>query len=272
MRTAQQIKNICDGCQRAIIRGKSNKEYISVSTPYGYKIDRKARKLVIDKKVAFIVYLIFDLYDKGLGLTTIAKYLNERMIATPTLYKKTGEYILSQPGYILWKKSTIREMIQNQVYNGKYRYSDEYTHQKIINDSLWERVCIRREEKRNRGGIDHYDHNGNEFCNLIYCSCCNKPFTLEKSKCREGIISYLRCSSYDRRGSEKYHCDNKLAIRYSELRDIVNMFIKLNYFGHRKIPVDCSTGILLYLIYRQGSAIICFLLLQPVVLCTKAGN
>lgn len=235
MRTAQMRKNISNGCQRVIKNGKEKKQYIGVRAPYGYQLDKNTKKLVIDKKTAFIVYLIFDLYDKGLGLTTIAQYLNERMIAPPTIYKRTGEYILPKLSYLKWEKGAVRQILQNKVYNGRYKYSVEDTHYKIINDQMWNRVSLRKKEKRNRGGVDHYDHNGNEFCNLVYCACCNKPFTIEKSKCKEGITSYLRCSSYDKRGNTKYHCDNKLAIKYSELRDIVGMFVKKEIFDNISI-------------------------------------
>jgi len=228
-------KNISNGCQRVLKNGKEKKQYIGVRAPYGYQLDKNTKKLVIDKKTAFIVYLIFDLYDKGLGLTTIAQYLNERMIAPPTIYKRTGEYILPKLSYLKWEKGAVRQILQNKVYNGRYKYTDEDTHCKIINDRMWNRISLKKEEKSNRGGLDRYDNNGNEFCNIVYCACCNKPFTIEKSRCKEGITSYLRCSSYDKRGNAKCTCDNKLAIRYSELRDIVGMFIKKEIFNNISI-------------------------------------
>lgn len=116
----------------------------------------------------------------------------------------------------------------NRVYTGSYRYTTEKTHDSIINNELWDSVQTKIKNKITDSTHDFYDKNGNEFSGKVFCSLCGKSFTIETSRCKDGKIKYLRCSCYDRRGNHKYNCDNKLAIRYDELRDIVDYVIEEN--------------------------------------------
>lgn len=233
MRTAQEKVNIAKGCQRALLERKQNNLYIGSYVPYGYKRDKKINKLVIDKKTAPIVYTIFDLYDKGYGFTTIASYLNDRGIVPPAVYRKEGEYIsIPYQTSSIWKRGSVRKIVLNKIYNGYYHYSDKKTHEEIINDDLWYRVHYSMNSKKNNGGHDFYEYNGNDLSNKIYCSYCGKNFTVETSVCKDGITKYLRCSSYDRRKEHKYHCENKLAIKYEEIKDIISLYIQNNIFSN----------------------------------------
>ena len=228
MKNQQLNQLISKKCREKIDDNKSKKLYIGVFAPYGYTLDRKKKQLFIDKKCSHVVFTIFDLYDKGYGFTTIADYLNNRGIITPTDYRKNLEYINYKDNQSLlkWEKSSIRKIINNSVYLGSYLYTNEKTHEAIISNDLWNSVHARLNEKCTHSGHDFYDKNGNEFCGKIICSVCNRPFTIEESRCKEGSVKYLRCSSYDRRGKNKCSCENKLAIRYDELRDIIEYSIE----------------------------------------------
>ena len=237
MRTAQTKELISSKCRESLIKRKSDKVYIGSFNPYGYIKNTKTKQLILDKNTASIVYQIFDLYDKGYGYTTIAEYLNERGIVCPSIYRKTNIYISSKKtgtNYI-WTKSSVRKIIINKVYNGYYLYSNEKTHQEIINDSLWNRVQERLLQKKNCSGNDFYDLNGNKFNNKVYCKNCSHVFTIETSRCKSGITKYLRCSCYDKRGKQKYVCSNKLAIKYNDLKDIIAMFIEKEVFNRINI-------------------------------------
>ena len=237
MKNQQLRQLISKRCREEINKKKNKMQYIGVVAPYGYSINLEEHKLYIDKNCSHVVFTIFDLYDKGYGFTTIADYLNERGIVTPTDYRKTGEYISSKKNNssLKWEKSSIRKIITNKVYQGSYLYTAENTHEAIIDNNLWNSVQSRLEGKSTHSGHDFYDKNGNEFCGKVFCSVCNKPFTIENSRCKNGIVQYLRCSSYDCRGKHKCKCDNKLAIRYDELRDIVDFFIDKHLFNNVNI-------------------------------------
>lgn len=72
MRSQQINKLISLKCNDVINKKKNNLDYIVRTIPYGYALDKKTRKLIIDKNSSHVVYTIFDLYDKGYGFTTIA--------------------------------------------------------------------------------------------------------------------------------------------------------------------------------------------------------
>ena len=240
MKSVQTRELIKIKCNEVINRKKDNLEYIGTNAPYGYILDKSSNQLKIDKKCSHVIYTIFDLYDKGYGFTTIADYLNERGIVAPTTYKKTGEYIKyyddNMP--LLWKKSSVRKIINNKVYNGSYLYTDKITHEAIICDEMWASVQRRNTIVKSNSAHDFFDKNGNEFCGKVFCSICGLPLTLETSRCKDGYVNYLRCSSYDRRGKHKLSCENRLAIRYDDLKDVVSFFIEQNIFD--KINIEHS--------------------------------
>lgn len=234
MRTAEQKKNISDKCKESIQIKKSKKFYIGSMAPYGYILDKNNKKLLIDKNVSHIVYLIFDLYEKGYGLTYIATYLNDIGILIPSQYRKQKKYIsrIINGSSYKWEKSSIRKILNNRVYNGYYNYSSEKTHSEIINDELWNKVSDRIKNQKNIVGNDFFDVNGNEFSNKVICSICGHNFTLENSRCKNGIVRYLRCSCYDKRGNKKIECSNKNAIRYDDLKDIVSFYLDNEIFSN----------------------------------------
>lgn len=238
MRSRELVNSITSKCLETRKKKMDNLLYIGVKAPYGYVFNKEEKKLEIDKNCAFIVYLIFNLYDKGIGFTSIADYLNNRDIVCPETYNKTNLYInnIEKDG-LKWSRSSIRKIINNKVYNGYYKYSDIKTHEEIIHDELWNRTLSRINNIKTRTGNDFFEINGNEFCGKVCCELCGQAFTMETSKCKEGIVKYLRCSCYDRRREHKYSCDNKLAIRYTELRDIVNMFIEKEIFNNNSLDL-----------------------------------
>lgn len=205
---------------------KERLEYIGRTIPYGYLKVNKG--LIPDKNTSHIVYLIFDLYDKGCSYTQIADYLNERGVVSPSYYKISNNYIgdTRNDENAKWQRGAVRKILINKVYNGYYKYSSKKTHKELINDDLFNRVQSRIQDRKNSSGVDFYYHNGNIFANKAYCSKCGRVMTLSPSRTKDGIVNYLRCSSCDTRGNKKVECSNKLAIRYDELKEIVSMFIE----------------------------------------------
>ncbi|MEX5711005.1 recombinase family protein [Parafrankia sp. FMc6] len=59
--------------------------------PFGYQVDKIAKKLIIDAAEATTVRLIFDLYVRDrLGTKAIASVLNNRGLRTKTLRRRGG--------------------------------------------------------------------------------------------------------------------------------------------------------------------------------------
>lgn len=226
MKTAETRILISKMRNKDIEMKKEKLEYIGRSVPYGYINVNK--QLVPDKNTSHIVYLIYDLYDKGCSYTQIANYLNDRGIVSPSYYLTYGKYIglIENDSNKKWKRGTVSKILSNKVYNGSYKYTDKPTHPKIINDDLFNRVQLRIKQKKNSSGNDFYYHNGNIFSNKVYCGVCGRVYTMTISYNKSGIVNYLRCSSCDTRGKNKTNCSNRIAIKYEELKGIVSMFFE----------------------------------------------
>lgn len=77
--------------------------------PFGYVIDSRTKKLVPHPDQAPVVKLVFDMYvNKGIGMVSIARYLNEHGIKT------------NFDG--LWSQVTVRLLLRNEVYLGRIAY------------------------------------------------------------------------------------------------------------------------------------------------------
>jgi site-specific DNA recombinase len=81
------------------------------SVAFGYKLDRRTGKLVIDQKAADVVRLIFKLRRQdGLTYSELAAELNRRNIKAP--------------GGGLWKPGTVHYTYNNKTYLGALKYGE----------------------------------------------------------------------------------------------------------------------------------------------------
>jgi DNA invertase Pin-like site-specific DNA recombinase len=159
--------------------------FVANKPPYGYKKvaykegNRKCYTLDIIPEEAEGVRIMFEMYAKGYGATTIADRLMELGIRP----RKNG----------VWRENTIRGILDNEHYLGKIRwnhkkgittvkdgeiikrqrYTDDYLlfpgkHPAIISQELWDAVQkIRGNLPRNRKAANFT----NPFSGLLYCSC-----------------------------------------------------------------------------------------------------
>jgi DNA invertase Pin-like site-specific DNA recombinase/predicted nucleic acid-binding Zn-ribbon protein len=107
-------------------------EAYSLNAPYGYRKENK--KFVIDNEQitdiegfrtpAEVVQRIFEMYNKGKTLATIARLLNEYHIQTnchKILKKDTLEYpsgITVSKDALIWRKGTVTAILANTAYAG----------------------------------------------------------------------------------------------------------------------------------------------------------
>ncbi|MBQ7096787.1 MAG: recombinase family protein [Clostridia bacterium] len=109
----REYKVITRRIQRGRVQSAKEGKFLSSIPPYGYdkvKIkDAKGYTLAPNKDEAPIVKLIFEMYNKGQGMTAIANELDRMGIAP-----RYREH---------WSKSTINDMLKNPVYIGKLRWS-----------------------------------------------------------------------------------------------------------------------------------------------------
>ena len=97
-------------------------EYSAGETIYGYRKKQNDRhQLEIDPVAAAVVREIYDMKMTGMGLTEIARTLNNRGIKSPSAYKhEKGVATCRNKGFenMLWTAATIRQILTNEKYTG----------------------------------------------------------------------------------------------------------------------------------------------------------
>lgn len=97
-------------------------KYTAGQTLYGYRKKKKDRhKLEKDPEAATIVREIFDMRLAGMGLTEIARNLNDRDIKCQTVYKhEKGEPTNHGSGFetMCWTAGSVYQLLGNEIYTG----------------------------------------------------------------------------------------------------------------------------------------------------------
>ena len=228
---------ICSAKHTRILNG----ENISGQLRYGYVKDPSDKhKIIVDPEAAEVVKLIFELTAQGKRKTEVANYLNAQGIDTPSAYKKrkgSRNVFHAVEVKSLWSTSSIRDILNDEVYLGKliwnktkkrigsnntssYVPKDEWMviencHEPIITQELFDmahansKKCVRL--KRGK-------RNYNPF---YYCGVCGRA--LVPSKRVKGDI--LLC--YSSRIEENSPCKNN-RVEVAKVEDaimkIVNMY------------------------------------------------
>ena len=233
------LEDVSNNIRSAFNSKMKQGEFISPFASFGYEISSEDNnKLVIDPIASEVVKEIFDLYLKGLGFTGIAKYLNNKNVPSPSLYKyQKGiklNVISNRPrDQIKWSTNAIKTILTNELYlghliqgkrttvsykNHKITKKDtskwikrENTHEAIINEETFSKVRIAMKERTKPMKTSGIVHN---FSGKVFCLECKRYMRKKNSKKHE----YLVCSN-NRDGYDD--CENKSSIRYDILENIV---------------------------------------------------
>jgi DNA invertase Pin-like site-specific DNA recombinase/predicted nucleic acid-binding Zn-ribbon protein len=135
-------------------------EAYALNAPFGYRKENK--KFVIDndpitnidgfRTSAEVVRRIFEMYNEGKTLATIARLLNEYGIQTnyhKLLKKDTVEYpsgITVNKDALIWRKGTITSILGNTVYAG-YKVVGSNTKANQIDNNTGKPAIIRKENR-----------------------------------------------------------------------------------------------------------------------------
>ena len=250
------LEDVSNNIRSAFASKMKQGEFISPFAPYGYQISRENNnQLIIDNNVSFVVKKIFDLYIKGLGYTSIANYLNEKHISSPSFYKfqkgiKLNVVSNRQRDEIKWNANAIKTILQNEVYlghlvqgkrttvsykNHKIRKKKkeewikrENTHDAIIDKDIFyqvQKLMKERNKPVKSNGSIHL------FSKKVICSECH-CYMRKKNSLRH---EYLVCSS-----CYNGNCNNKKAVRYDILESIIlsEINLKIKEFYDKDILKD----------------------------------
>ena len=202
------LEDMSDNIRSVLTNRRVNGLHIGAFALYGYP-DRKGH-LLIDEEAAAVVREVFNLFAQGYGKTSIARILNTRGIPNPTEYKRQHGLRYKQAvskNSTLWKYFAIADMLENEIYignmvQGKYgsvsyktkqckpRPKDQWyvvrgTHEPIIDQELWDKVCRRRAERSR----PFSDGKIGIFARKARCAYCG--YTLRSSKTQDR--HYLQC-------------------------------------------------------------------------------
>ncbi|XMB72167.1 recombinase family protein [Mycoplasmatota bacterium WC30] len=195
-----------------------NGEFTGSNAPYGYTKDSKNRNhLVIDPRQAYIVRIIYELYNEGKTIYKIIKYLKSKEILTPRAEtnKATNKYDLyfTKIYPYDWNYKTIQSILSNEEYTGKLvcnkhatlSYKNKKlilnpkrdwivinnTHEAIITQEIFNKAKqVMRSRYRKKA-----TKNKHLFMGMIRCDKCGRTLTYSIDKRRNDRGMYV-CSTY----------------------------------------------------------------------------
>lgn len=233
------LEDISANIRSALNSKMKNGEFVSPFAPYGYKVSpNNTNQLIIDEEASLIVKKIFKLYLLGNGFSKIANYLNQKNIASPSLYKyKKGIKlnIISDKKRedIKWNANAIKTILTNEIYLGNLvqgkrttiSYKNhkiikkeantwikrEKTHEAIIEKNIFNKVnenIKKRSRSLKKTGEIHI------FSKKVMCLECKEYMHKKCSKSH----AYMICKNYK---NDPKLCQNKSGIRYDYLEEII---------------------------------------------------
>ncbi len=211
---------------RTSLRTKQLKgEYLGTTAPFGYmKNPDKKGHLIPDPISSIYVKKIFELYLSGNSLLSIANYLTEQKIPTPSGYRNiqnTQKYVKG-----LWNEKTVRFILMNEVYLGhtiqnkkkklNYKLKKQIdipksewikvknTHEPIISekDFLLANQILQKRAIHKEPKVEHL------LTGFMFCENCNAPITFV-SQHQKGKY-YTCCSTAKRTKKSLNLCQTKL--------------------------------------------------------------
>lgn len=238
---------------RSALNGKRRKgEFIGAFPSYGYiKDSRDKHKLIIDQVAANIVKKIFDWnVNEGMGKIAICHRLNDMGVLNPTGHKKLElEQNYNnhgmQGGTFTWTPSTIRNILNNEVYigntiQGKRRTKSykvhriesvpkeewvraENTHEPIIDKETFEKA---QEMSRRDIKVSQKTKELSIWAGFLKCLDCKKAMNKKSSTNKSGTkYEYYICSTYRKKSSKL--C-TKHSIRVENIEQAVLKAINLH--------------------------------------------
>lgn len=173
---------------KAVLLSKAGAgEYTGFRIPFGYRRNPKTKEYSVEEPEANIIRKIFEMFDQGITVYAITKYLNSLPLAERIKEK--------------WQMPTIERMLTNISYTGALRYNyRSYTSKKerVINDEKdlilvendhpaiitreqFERCQQRYAERKNTV----YHMRKPLFADLLVCSAHKLPLSWQKENNRK---------------------------------------------------------------------------------------
>jgi DNA invertase Pin-like site-specific DNA recombinase len=210
---------------------------------------RVCTRRVIDPDEAAVVRKIFELYDSGLGLKSIAKHLTlERAVQPKSPHPSLG-----------WASATVRDILCRELYRGvvvwnrtkkrdnwgqvkqRARPADEWMQTvdetlRIIPDQLWKRGASRRKDTEGKAirfssgrmsGRPPKTAVQNLLAGLAACGVCGGGLVVETSSRKGGRVAEYVCYRHRHNSSV---CANSLRMPVDEMHEAVLQAVEEHVF------------------------------------------
>lgn len=225
-------KDISRKSATALKAKRQRGEYIGNYAPYGYLKDPADNNhLIPDPEMIDTVREIFSLRAEGIGISSLARILNERDIPSPGRLRFERGIITNnnKKGKDLpWNRHVLSDLLKNVVYIGHlaqgrsssslcqgipYHWVDEAewdmvenTHEPIIDMELWSRVQevntrSRNDSKGCYGKYNHLTKRENPYGELLRCADCGRVIKQVHSYRKDGGKVYFN-----------YKCPNNIEL------------------------------------------------------------
>ncbi len=253
------LEDLSENIQAVLDHKRQNGQYIGSFPLYGYIKDPADRhRLLIDEEAALVVRLIYRLYLEGNGFRAIANKLNAEKIPNPTLYKQQKGWQVRAAGNSgLWNDTTIRRILQNQMYvgtlvqgiNRKVSYKSkksrgmppeawfklESCHEPIIDKASFEAVqaLLQPQTRSNAAGQVQ------PLAGKVFCLDCGSIMQQNKKTYKGKAQYYLVCKQY-RTGRQQALCSNH-NIRLNDLIETVQRCLSLHI---KQLPPEAFEAVL----------------------------
>ena len=197
---------------------KAGSVMVASRPPFGYQVIERDRKQVLEvvESEAAIVRMIFDWYTAGDGVHQpmtqrgIQKHLNELAIPTPADLRL--HWATKKRGWAQWSQSSIRGILNNTTYVGRWEYSKFTTrgsHQvrrpnggllsvavpPIIGPEIWDLAQQRLMENREKSPRNlKYEYLLNQ---RLHCGTCGAKVGCDPARGAK-LYHYYRCKATGR--------------------------------------------------------------------------
>ena len=212
-------KDISKKSGSALAAKQKNGDFIGAWAPYGYrKCPDDPHKLEPDEATAPVVRQIFRWRAEGIGVTQIARRLNDEGVPSPSAYLyNTGVCKTEKYNGVIWYVQTVKNILSRQVYIGHmvqgtkrqsfYENRGQYmkpredwivvenTHEPLIDRETFDKVQELAQRKKteyfdNLGRFTHLKTTENILKGLVYCADCKRPLVRYKNVSHEKKLWY----------------------------------------------------------------------------------
>lgn len=200
-----------------------NKGFITQSfLPYAYKRNEENKVVIIDEE-AHMIKQIEDFYLNGIGIDTIAKWLNG--FETKKLGKRNTPFFrrkIRKDDSDLWTKDAVKGLLFNKFYHGilvnNYRGKDYEERQSVEHEPIrklkkYEEIINFKKDKIEKKLPPRHYNTDFLLKGLLYCAECGEDYiTQNTTKSNGKKYLYYLCRSKGK-SDKKVICQNKIYLK-----------------------------------------------------------